>query len=185
MQSLRLTAEQNLLQDGVRRFVEQEYRWEERKRRLAAGLRHDPEVWAKFADLGWIAAGMPVDAGGFGGTDEAAIIAEQLGRVLALEPYEAVAVAAARAIQSAHDYVERVPLLEALMSGRALPVLAHTERFMRDDRHEVAMAARQAGEGRWRLSGCKSRCSPGRSRPTSWSRQSWMTAASCCCSACP
>src|SRR5262245_25858319 len=110
MQSLRPTAEQNLLKDGVRRFVEQELSWDERKRRVAANLRHDPEVWAKVADLGWIAAALPAEAGGFGGTDEAAIIAEQLGRVLALEPYEAVAVSASRALLVAADYAERESL---------------------------------------------------------------------------
>jgi alkylation response protein AidB-like acyl-CoA dehydrogenase len=155
MQSLHPTAEQKLLQDGARRFVAQEYSWENRRRRIAAELRHDPAIWAKFADLGWLAAAIPEESGGLGGTEEAAVIAEQLGRALALEPYEAVAVSASRAIHAAVDFERRTALLEALMSGSVLPVLAHGERYMRDDRHELSMAARNAGDGRWLLTGCK------------------------------
>src|SRR5450631_3394001 len=94
-----LDEEQTLLQDSVRRFVDQDYGFEHRRHLVEHEDGFSAKYWAQFAQLGWLGAGLPEDAGGFGGSAiETAIIAEQLGRGLVVEPYVPVAVLAAQAL---------------------------------------------------------------------------------------
>ena len=119
-----LTPEQAMLRDSARRFVEQDYGFEQRRALVARGGGFSESHWASFADLGWLGAAMPEDAGGFGGgAVESALIAEELGRGLVVEPYVGVAVLAAQALSRMADERARA-LLGALIEGRARVVLA-------------------------------------------------------------
>src|SRR5882672_5016661 len=84
-----LTEEQQLLQDSVRRLLEKQCDFEERRyARVPSGVAFSRELWSTFAEMGWLGIGVPEEAGGLGGTSvEVALIAEEFGRALVLEPY--------------------------------------------------------------------------------------------------
>jgi len=93
---------QTLLRDSVRRFIDNEYTFARRRRVVEHDGGFDAHHWAQFAQMGWLGAGMPEAAGGFGGgAIETALIAEELGRGLVVEPFVAVAVLAAQALLNA------------------------------------------------------------------------------------
>lgn len=123
-----LDEEQTLLRDSARRFVDQDYGFEQRGRLVAHeggfGARH----WAHFAHMGWLGAGLPEAAGGCGGSAvETAIVAEQLGRGLVVEPFVAVAVLAAQVLLHAAGTPSAGPVLHRLIDGTCLVVPALRE----------------------------------------------------------
>src|SRR5258706_12346689 len=90
---------QTLLRDSVRRFIDNEYTFEQRRRVVEHDGGFDARHWAQFAQMGWLGAGMPEEAGGFGGgAIEMALITEELGRGLGVEPFVAVPGLAAQAL---------------------------------------------------------------------------------------
>jgi alkylation response protein AidB-like acyl-CoA dehydrogenase len=121
-----LTQEQQALQDSVRRFCEREYGFEQRRRLLTGGDGFARAHWATFAELGWLGAGLPEEAGGYGGGPvETMIILEQMARALVLEPFLSCAVLAAQAIAAQASPGQREALLEPIIAGERLVVLAH------------------------------------------------------------
>jgi alkylation response protein AidB-like acyl-CoA dehydrogenase len=85
----------------------------------------DRAQWQQLAELGWLGVLAPESCGGLGlGLAEAAIVAEGLGRALTPEPYTAVAVLAARALEYSADTSLRNELLSGLVSGEGVPVVA-------------------------------------------------------------
>jgi len=112
-----LDDEQAMLRDSARRFVDQDYGFDSRRALVDHGGGFSDAHWATFAAMGWLGAGLPEDAGGFGGgAIETALIAEQLGRGLVVEPYVGVAVLAAQLLRQSVDPRARA-LLGALVDG--------------------------------------------------------------------
>lgn len=149
------TEEQQALRESVKRFVERSYGFERR-----AALLHEDEGfsrsdWATYAELGWLGAGLSEAEGGFGGGPaETAVIAEELGRALAVEPYLSSAVIATRAIVAAATSEQRDTLIEAMIGGETLAALAHGEPQMEGGEGEIATTARRTGDG-WTIDGAK------------------------------
>lgn len=135
------TEEQVMFRDSARRWVEQEHE---------AGqppLGH----WAQFAELGWLMAALPEDAGGLGGDAyDAAIFAEELGRGLVRAPFVEISVTTAQVLL-ALGLTDRVA---AIASGEARPLLAHEEYEARGDQAWVETRAVRDGDG-FRLNGRK------------------------------
>jgi len=63
-----LNDEQQLLQDSVRRFTDKAYAFETRCALVKAGGGGSEQNWRTFADNGWLAAALPEEYGGLGGT---------------------------------------------------------------------------------------------------------------------
>lgn len=129
-----------MFRDSVRRWV-------------AQGQAPDAPIdaqWSYFAEMGWLMAALPEEAGGLGGdAQDAAIIAEELGRGLIRAPFVEIAVTAAQLLLAlAPDRVA------AIASGEARPILAHDEAQARGDPEWVETKAMRHGDG-WRLSGRK------------------------------
>ena len=151
-----LTPEQQMLSDSVARFVRSEHDFEQRSRRLAAGRVDDRTFWPLFADNGWLAAAFPEDIGGFGGgIVENAIIAQQLGRGLVLEPWLGRAVLAAQTLVATGDKAMVGGQLPALCGGNRSLALAWSEAGSGGMAHIVSTKAVLA-EGRWLICGEKS-----------------------------
>ncbi|HET6969797.1 MAG TPA: acyl-CoA dehydrogenase [Phenylobacterium sp.] len=152
-----LTPEQQQLKESVRRFCEREYGFEARNALLRGPDGFSRRHWATFAELGWLGAGLPEALGGYGGgAVENALILEELGRSLVLEPFLACAVAAVQAVAAQAAGAEREALLGAIVGGEAIAVLAHAEPGARGDADgHVETRAERVGGG-WRLSGTKS-----------------------------
>src|ERR1043166_1108801 len=83
-----LTEEQRLLKESLERFRQQGYAFEKRKALLAKLGAPDDPVWTQFAELGWLAATLPENCGGLGGSSgDLALLMEQFGRGLVTSPF--------------------------------------------------------------------------------------------------
>jgi alkylation response protein AidB-like acyl-CoA dehydrogenase len=124
---LELSNEQRLLRDSAERFASQRYDTAQRRMSLACEGRWSREIWREIADLGWLAVGVPEADGGLGGGPvEIGLVAEALGRALALEPW-LDAILVARLVAALGDASQRERLLAPIMEGARRPALAHIE----------------------------------------------------------
>lgn len=144
-----LTDEQQMLRDAVRRFVGEQYAFEARRRVLDSADGFSKQNWRTYAELGWIALGLPEDVGGLNCSFvETAIVMEEFGRVLAMEPYASSAILCARIVDVSGRSELREALLPALGEGKLLMALAHSEADSRYNLAAVgATTARAVGEG--------------------------------------
>jgi alkylation response protein AidB-like acyl-CoA dehydrogenase len=148
--------EQQALREAVRGLVGKAYSDFENRRRTAA---EDPgfseKVWTQLAEMGIL--GLPFDEayGGMGaGAIEVGIVAQELGRVVAPEPFLTSVVLAGGLIAAAGSEEQKSELLGALSAGESLPTFAHAEPGSRWQ--PTASAVRATGEGdSWTLTGLK------------------------------
>lgn len=120
--------EQQSLQDSVKRFCEREHPFEKRQALLKTEDGFDRAHWARFAELGWLGAGLAEEVGGFGGGPiENMIILEQLARGLSVAPFLSSAVVSAQAISRLASSSQREALLTPLIGGAIIAALAHGE----------------------------------------------------------
>ena len=148
--------EQVALRDAVRALVGKAYSdFEQRRRTVAEEPGFDEAVWARLAEMGVLALPFAEEDGGMGaGPVEVAIVATELGRVLAPEPFLASVVLAGGAVAKAGLPEQRAEVLGALGSGEYLLAFAHDEPEGRWTSRAAAVSATEEG-GTWRLSGTK------------------------------
>lgn len=152
---LRLTEEQSLIQASVGSLLEGEYSFAQRQRSLDAPNGCRAELWAQFADMGWLALPLPLEAGGLGGGAlETGLLMRAFGRHLVVEPYLACAVLAGGVVanMARPDQVEA--WLPGLMEGRLRLALAHEEAGQRNPLAPARMSAMRRGR-QWELRGTK------------------------------
>ncbi|PRX96944.1 acyl-CoA dehydrogenase family protein [Paraburkholderia sp. BL25I1N1] len=151
-----LSDEQQMLQDSAQRFVQKNYTFEHRRTLVARGDGFSREMWRMFGEMGWLGVAVPDAFGGPGFTPvESALIAEQLGRALVLEPYVMCGVFPAALVTYCASGTQRDDLLAQIISGEALVAVAHSERDARGDVSHVTATASEMGDGNWRLDGRK------------------------------
>ena len=144
-----LTEEQQMLREGVRRFASESYPFEARRRVLEGPLGFSAEHWQTFAELGWLALGLPEDVGGLGFSFlETTLVMEELGRALAPEPFVSTAVLGSRIIDRSGVQSLRSTLLPQIAEGKLRLALAHSEAKSRYNLAAVsATRARSTDEG--------------------------------------
>jgi len=152
--------EQQMLADSIGRFVQDEYDFESRRKRLAAHGQSAPgyseALWTRLADMGLFALNVPEAFGGIGGGPvETMIVMEALGRGLVLEPYVATGVIAARLIATHGSEALKDGFLQRIAEGKLRVSLAAYEPQARYDLHDVSTRA-ERHDGGWRLHGAKS-----------------------------
>jgi alkylation response protein AidB-like acyl-CoA dehydrogenase len=151
---LTYSTEQRLLESSVRDFA-RDYLVSARDRSLAAPDGLDRESWRAIAELGWLAAGVPEDLGGLGGSViDSLLIHEGVGFGLIVEPLLSVYLAA-KLMSLALPRPLAESMLKPLLSGEELWAVAHEEPAARGDCTFVEASARPMRD-MWRLSGCKS-----------------------------
>lgn len=149
-----LTEDQGMIRDSVRRFMAERYtreRWGE----VAAQQGFREENWKEMAELGYLAIGQPESYGGSGGPVELAVICEEFGRGLLLEPFIGTSVFAAKLIAAAGSPEQQAALLAAIMQGEKIVSVAHSEAGSGAGLKDIATTARQNGDS-YVLSGRKS-----------------------------
>jgi alkylation response protein AidB-like acyl-CoA dehydrogenase len=153
-----LSDEQQMLRDGAQRYLAEHYAFEARKGLLASAAGFSQEQWRQFADLGWLATGLPEDVGGLGFSFiETTLIAEEMGRRLVVEPFASTAILGARLVDRSGNAAIRMELLPLVAQGSLRLALAHGESPSRYDRSRVATQARRAGDG-YEIQGRKLMC---------------------------
>ena len=152
---LTLSDEQRLLRESVDRFIAETYDADHRRRVAADPLGFSPEIWKKFAELGWLA--LPIDEahGGLGGgAIETGIVMEAFGRGLVTEPYLSTVVIGAGLISECGSDAQKQAILPEIADGSLRLAFAHSERAARFDLAKVDTKARRTPDG-WRLDGHK------------------------------
>jgi alkylation response protein AidB-like acyl-CoA dehydrogenase len=150
-----LTNEQELLRDGLTKFLANRYSLERSRSAAKTGAGWQPEVWRGFAEeLGILGATLPEAAGGIGGGPvETMVIAEALGHALVIEPFvDSVVVAGGLLHRAGGDTAQA--LLEDLVAGSAVVAVAATEATSADTWRDVATTAHRDGDD-WVLRGSK------------------------------
>jgi alkylation response protein AidB-like acyl-CoA dehydrogenase len=152
-----LSEQQSTLRDSVHRYCHEHYDLQSRQQTLRSTQGYSKRHWAAFAGLGWLGAGLPEAAGGYGGSMiETAIILEEFGRALVIEPYLPAAILAAQTIWLAGGREWQRALLQPMIEGQLLLALAHTEPGGNGVDTAVATAARALPGGGFALNGKKS-----------------------------
>jgi pimeloyl-CoA dehydrogenase small subunit len=152
-----LSDEQRQLKDSVERLLANAYG----DLNLRTGYIKEPKgysaaLWQQYADLGLLAAPFAEEHGGLGqGLTETMIVAEALGRALAVEPYTATVVLAGGALRHAGNAPLLAELVPAIAAGQLTLALAHQERQSRYDLADTATTARADGKGGYTLEGEK------------------------------
>lgn len=120
-----LTGEQELLRDGLTKFLAARYDLAESRSAAKTGAGWQPEIWRAFAEeLGILGATFPEDIGGIGGgPTELMVIAEALGHALVIEPYVGTVVLAGGLLARANTEAAHA-LLERIAAGTAIVALA-------------------------------------------------------------
>ncbi|MGV0791674.1 acyl-CoA dehydrogenase family protein [Mycolicibacterium sp. XJ1819] len=150
-----LSKEQELLRDGLTKFLSSRYRLETSRAAAKTGAGWQPDIWRGFAtELGILGAALPEDVGGIGGGPvEIMVIAEALGHALVIEPYVDTVVVAGGLLRRAGGAVA-ASLLEKIVEGTAIVALAAAEPASGDRWQDVATTAERDADG-WILSGSK------------------------------
>ena len=147
--------EQQLLRDSVERFVREQYAFDTRRGIVASARGFSTRNWKLFAELGWLAVPVSEDDGGLGGSlTDLAILFEQFGRGLVVEPYLATVVLGAGLVAELGGLAQREVLLPAIMAGEMQLAVAFAEPGSRFSLARIATTAARSGEG-WTLSGRK------------------------------
>lgn len=143
--NFKLNSEQQLLQDSVRRFIDKTYAFEARTTLLKNG--NFTKQWDTLATNGWLAAALPDDCGGLGGSIlDTTLIAHEFGRGLVVEPYLGCAVLAAQTLAAAANAKQKKTLLPAIAEGSRRLALAYSEPFARSNPAFVRLCAEQRGD---------------------------------------
>lgn len=126
-----LDDEQAALRDAVRGLVkvyDPVVDSERRREVTATDPGYDEELWGRLAEMGLLGLPFSEDDGGMGaGPVEVALVAEELGRVLAPEPYVAAVVLAGGLVAELGSEAQRKEVLGALSAGERLLTFASGE----------------------------------------------------------
>ncbi|TYP90344.1 acyl-CoA dehydrogenase family protein [Blastococcus xanthinilyticus] len=149
-------SEQNDLREAVRGLLERAYPDSETRRKVAANdPGFDEKTWARLAEMGLLGLPFAEEHGGMGaGPIEVALVAEEIGRVIAPEPFIEAVVLAGGLIAAVGTEEQKSELLAAIAEGACVPAFAHAEIGTRWSASASAVTATQAGDG-WTLSGVK------------------------------
>jgi len=149
-----LSPEQQMLRDGLSKFLSARYDLAGSRAAAKTGPGWQPDIWRGFAEeLGILGATLPESAGGMGGGPlEAMVIAEELGRALVTEPYIDTVVVAGGVLQRAGGQASAA-VLRRIGDGSAVVALAVGEATD----HWESLSTRAIPEsGGWTLTGSKS-----------------------------
>jgi alkylation response protein AidB-like acyl-CoA dehydrogenase len=148
--------EQDALRDAVRGLVGRAYSdFEQRRQTTKADPGFSEKVWTQLAEMGVLGLPFSEDDGGVGaGPVEISIVAQELGRVIAPEPYLTSVVLAGGLVSAVGTTEQRGEVLGALSAGESVLALAHDEPGSRWSPSATAVTATEEG-GSWTLSGVK------------------------------
>lgn len=146
---------QTMLRDSLRRYLSDNYDFDSRNAMLARPEGRDPAVWQALAqDLGLLGAAIPEAYGGFGGGPvDSMVLMQELGRVIAVEPYVPTVVLGAGALVETGG-AQAEALVPGIVSGEVIIGAGFYEPQGRYNLADLTTTAKADGSG-WVLSGHK------------------------------
>ena len=149
-------SEQNDLREAVRGLLARAYADSEQRRAVvAAEPGFDEKTWARLAEMGLLGLPFAEEDGGMGaGPVEVAIVAEEIGRVLAPEPFIETVVLAGGLVAAVGTAQQKAEILGGISEGTTVAVFAHAEPGTRWSPTAQDVSATQTGDG-WTLTGVK------------------------------
>ncbi|MFM5886036.1 MAG: acyl-CoA dehydrogenase family protein [Novosphingobium sp.] len=145
---LSYTETQDMLRDTLARFLADTYDFETRKKMLASPDGRDPGIWRALSrELGLTSAPFAEEYGGMGGGHlENLIMMEELGKVIAVEPWLQTVVIGGGAL-SAVGGALAAEVIPQIIAGDCVIAWAYAEPTGRYDLANVATTAKQDGAG--------------------------------------
>ena len=146
---MKYTEEQKQLQDLARRYLEKECTIDfvRNLEKKDEEIGFSKEMWASFAEMGWLGLAIPEEHDGMGwGLVDQAILAMQMGRSICPSPYLSTAVIAAEAIVLGGTDDQKSELLEEIIGGEAVYAFCFQENTREFGPKTVALEAKADGD---------------------------------------
>jgi alkylation response protein AidB-like acyl-CoA dehydrogenase len=142
------TETQNMIRETLSRFLSDTYDFDKRQKMIASDAGRDPAIWTALAtELGILGAAFSEAHGGLdGGHLENAIIMEELGKVMAIEPYLQTVVIGGGALKAAGG-AQADAIIPEIISGKAILAFAYAEPQGRYNLANLRTAAKKDGAG--------------------------------------
>ncbi|MFA5663828.1 acyl-CoA dehydrogenase family protein [Castellaniella sp.] len=151
-----LTEDRRMLADSLSRYLREQYTFDTRRQIAESAQGYSSTHWQALADLGIIGALFSEAHGGYGGKGfDLAVVFEELGRALVVEPFLQT-VLAGRLLAAAGEAGSRAAqaLAERVITGQDIVAFAHGEPQAPLDALHVCTRATRSGP-HWILTGQK------------------------------
>ena len=149
------TEEQNLLQESVSRFMQNDYGFDARQKSASSEEGFSTANWQTFAELGWLGVPFSEADGGFGGgAIETMLMSEEFGRGLVIEPFLATVILAGGALKHGGSEAQKNQYLPSIIDGSKHAALAFVEPQARFNIADITTTATADGDG-YTLNGYK------------------------------
>jgi pimeloyl-CoA dehydrogenase small subunit len=140
------TEEQTLLRNSVQRYLADNYKYEDWRKFTRGEAGRDPKHWGQFAELGLLAAPLPEEHGGLGGSAiESMVVMEEFGRALVVEPYVPTVVIGGGALKYAGSDVQKAEWLPKIAAGETITAFAFAEPSGRYNLADLTTTAKKQG----------------------------------------
>ena len=148
--------EQDALREAARGLIGKAYGdYENRRQAVKEDPGFDEKQWARMAEMGLLGLPFSEEDGGVGaGPVEIGIVCQELGRVIAPEPYLTSVVLAGGLVSAVGTAEQRQEVLGALSAGESVLAFAHDEPGRGWTADAESVTASQDGDS-WTLSGVK------------------------------
>lgn len=147
---VQLNEDQVMLQDMTRRFLEDRSPIGVLRKQADNGSGFDRSIWREGAELGWVALFVPEDHGGIAesaqGVMDAAIVAEELGRVVFSGPFISSCTVAAAIARSGSE-AQQGEWLPGLAAGETLAAWCFAARGPRAGAEPGGVMVSTSGNG--------------------------------------
>ena len=141
------TEEQQMLQESVQKFVYKNYDFDTRNQIIASEKGFSQENWDLFAELGWLTVPFKDDDGGFGGSAvDLAVMMEEFGKAMLVEPFIATAVLSGGVISGQGSAAQKAELLPKIMEGKLQLACAYAEQGSRFNLVNIKTSATVEGD---------------------------------------
>jgi alkylation response protein AidB-like acyl-CoA dehydrogenase len=139
---------QGMLRDTLARFLADTYGFEARQKMIDSPEGRDPGIWRAIAsELGLTCAPFAEEYGGMGGGAlENLIMMEELGKVIAVEPWLSTVVVGGGALRAAGG-AKAAEVIPQIIAGEAIIAFAYAEPQGRYNLADIATSAKQDGAG--------------------------------------
>ncbi len=150
-----LSEEQQMLQDSVAKFVQNDYDFDSRMKVVKGDAGYNKDHWKLFAELGWLMVPFKEEDGGLGGSAvDLMVVMEEFGKGIVIEPFLPTAVIGGGLVAAAGSDTQKAEMIAGVMDGSQQIAFGYAEPQSRYDLSDVATSAEKT-DGGYRLNGHK------------------------------